>query len=374
MLLSGAALSNPMANGRSPSAGAIFAAVSLAGLALLLYVIFRPFLAAIAWAVILSLVLFPLHAALRRRLGRRENLAALISTAATALLILLPGLLLVVALAGQAKELYDRSVELAGRYRLASPADLIRVPLLAKPVAWITARLPITAAQIQQWGIRALAAIASTAGRLASAFFLDLLRTALDFVLVLFTLFFFFRDGPGASARIFRLLPLGERRRDQLLRRLRDVLRATFYGTILTALLQGATGGVLFALFGLPSPVVFGALMTFLSLIPVGGTALVWVPASVVLALQGSWGRAVGLFATCALFVGFLDNWLKPKLISGRTRMNTLPVFFGVMGGIAAFGMIGLFVGPLILALALAVLEWAEEWREEERRPTVSPE
>jgi predicted PurR-regulated permease PerM len=130
-------------------------------------------------------------------------------------------------------------------------------------------------------------------------------------------------------------------------------------GTILTAILQGALGAIGFAIFGLPSPIVFGAIMAVLSLLPVGGTAFVWLPAAVVLVAQGAWGRGIGLFVWGLVIVGLADNWFKPMIISGHSEMNTLPVFFGVMGGLAAFGFLGLFVGPMVVSLGIAVLETA---------------
>jgi predicted PurR-regulated permease PerM len=136
------------------------------------------------------------------------------------------------------------------------------------------------------------------------------------------------------------------------------------FGTLLTALIQGTLVGIGFAIIGLPSPVVFGVLAAALALLPMAGTAIVWVPATLILMAQGRWGAAIFLGLWGALLVGLIDNFLKPMLISGRAEMPTLAAFLGVLGGLAAFGPIGMFVGPILLALTLALLRYAEEHRQ----------
>jgi predicted PurR-regulated permease PerM len=150
-------------------------------------------------------------------------------------------------------------------------------------------------------------------------------------------------------------------RKQRLSRRLQDVTRAVVFGTVVTALVQGALLGIAFWITGLPSPVVFGVLGTIASFIPLIGTSLIWVPASVYLLAQGVLWKAIFMAAWGGLLVGSADNFLRPMLVSGKAEVGTLTVFFGVLGGLAAFGTIGLFLGPVILALAIALIEFAEE-------------
>jgi predicted PurR-regulated permease PerM len=131
-------------------------------------------------------------------------------------------------------------------------------------------------------------------------------------------------------------------------------------GTILTAIVQGLLLGTGFAIVGLPAPVVFGVIGAILSVVPFGGTALVWVPAVAVLAFQGRYGAAIALLVIGAI-VSSVDNFLKPLLISGRAYVPTIAIFIGVIGGLAAFGMIGLFLGPVVIALVLALVQFAQE-------------
>ena len=140
------------------------------------------------------------------------------------------------------------------------------------------------------------------------------------------------------------------------------VTRAIVYGTTVTALLQGLFIGIGFAIVGLPSPVVFGVLAALLSLLPVGGSALIWVPAVVWLFFEKHWGLAIFLLVWGSA-LSALDNVVRPILISGRARISALAVFVGVLGGIPAFGAIGVIAGPVVLSLVLALIEFAEESR-----------
>ena len=150
------------------------------------------------------------------------------------------------------------------------------------------------------------------------------------------------------------------RRRTALIRYLGDVTRAVVYGSAMTALIQGTLVGIGFAIAGLPSPVVFGVLGGLAAFIPAAGTGVVLVPAVIILALMGRWGSAIFL-GLWSVLVGFSDNFLRPMLAAQRADVSALAVFVGVIGGIAAFGFIGLIIGPVILSLIVALLRFAEE-------------
>jgi len=327
-------------------------------LAYLLWRVFAPFLAPIAWAAVLAILLMPAYRRLRFRL-RRPNLAALVATFLTILLVVLPGVLVGVALVRQGMKLYATASQFVSTHRVASAADVFRIPVFHRTIGRISEIVPVSSADIQVWMQTGLKAAAGRAAEFASSLAIGFLGMVASFFIMIFTLFFFFRDGEDLGRRVAAAVPLEPGKTALLTARLGSVLHAVMLGTILTAILQGALGAIGFAVFGLPSPVVFGAVMAVLSLLPVGGTALVWVPAAAILAAQGAWGRGVGLFVWGVVIVGLADNWFKPMIISGRSEMNTLPVFFGVMGGLAAFGFLGLFVGPLVVSLGIAVLDTA---------------
>jgi predicted PurR-regulated permease PerM len=157
------------------------------------------------------------------------------------------------------------------------------------------------------------------------------------------------------------LVPLAAERKERLAHHMGDVTRAVVFGTLATSILQGISVAIGFALAGLPSPIVFGVLSAVVSVLPVGGTAFVWGPGAAWLLATGHTGAGVFLLIWGTLIVGLADNLLRPLLISGRSEVPTLAVFIGVLGGLAAFGMVGMFLGPIVISLAVALVRFADE-------------
>jgi len=339
-------------------------------LAYLLWRVFSPFFAPIAWAAVLAILFMPLYRRLHARL-KKPNLAAFVATSLTILLVVIPAILVGAALVQQGARLYAIASQYIQSHRLASSADLFRIPVFQRAIARVSAVVPVTAADLQRGMETGLKTIAASVAAAASTVAIGFLGILGSFFIMIFTLFFFFRDGDGLWRHLMAAIPAEGEKTTALTARLGSVLHAVMIGTILTAILQGALGAVGFAVLGLPSPVVFGAIMALFSLLPVGGTALVWVPAAGILIAQGAWGRGIALLVWGSLIVGLADNWFKPMIISGRSEMNTLPVFFGVMGGLAAFGFLGLFMGPIVVSLGIAVLDTAAAENDDGRARSV---
>ncbi len=171
----------------------------------------------------------------------------------------------------------------------------------------------------------------------------------------LYTMFFFLIDGERLINKILHYLPLEDHDEQLLLARFTSVSRATLKGTAVIGVLQGGLSGLAFWFVGIPSAVFWGTVMTVLSVIPGIGTALVWVPAAIILASGGHYYKAAGLTVFCALVVGSLDNLLRPALVGKDTEMHDLMIFFGTMGGIFMFGVPGIIIGPLIAALFITI-------------------
>lgn len=338
-----------------------FGIVTAAILAYVLYLILKPFLTAIAWALLIAFLLHPAHLRLSAWTRGRISLSASLLTLATLLVFIGPLTALGVAFARQAAALLERLQANYGEMKFTGLSSLENIPVLGRAVRWIVEVTPLTREQLSSGLISAARTVVENLGSLGSSLFMGAMGTAVGFLLMLFLLFFFLRDGAAMHARASTLIPLPPARKRQLLDYLGAVTRAVVFGTMLTALLQGTLVGIGFAIAGLPSSVVFGVIAAVAALLPVGGTALVWVPAAIVLAMQGRYGMAVFMVLWGALLVGLIDNFLKPLLISGRAEVPTLAAFLGVLGGLAAFGPIGMFLGPVIFALAIALLRWAEE-------------
>ncbi|HEY5263954.1 MAG TPA: AI-2E family transporter [Steroidobacteraceae bacterium] len=339
----------------------VFALVVAGALGYALMLIFAPFVASMTWAAFLAFLLYPLNLRLRRRFAG-HSVAAGVLTVLAPVTILLPLSALSIDFVAQASVLLHKLQKATAGLDIKSFSDLQHFPLIAGANSWLEAHAGISAEQVQGWLVSGTREVLQRAASLGGWVFLGALGSLLGFAIMLFLLFFFLRDGDAMVARARRLIPLDETRKERLFRQLSGVTRAIVYGTTLTALAQGVLIGIAFAIAGLPSPVVFGVLAALLSMLPVGGAAFVWVPAMLWLFFDGRWGYGIFMLIW-GLLLGGLDNVLRPLLISGRARISTLAVFVGVLGGIPAFGAIGIIAGPVVISLALALIEFAEEGR-----------
>ncbi len=337
----------------------VFSLVVAAILGYALWRLFAPLFNAMSWAAFLAFLLYPLNIRLRRRL-RGQDLAAGILTVLTPIVILLPLSALSIAFATEVSGLMRTLQQRARELDIRSFSDLQQFPLIARANAWLQAHAAISADQIRGWVLSATQDLLQRAAGMSGTFFLGALGSVIGFSIMLVLLFFFLRDGDALCMRARGLIPLDEQRKERLFRQLSDVARAIVLGTTLTALIQGVLVGIGTAIAGLPSPVVLGVVVALLAMLPMGGAGIVWVPAVGWLLYEGRWVFAIFMLAW-GLMVSGLERVLRPILISGRARISALAIFVGVLGGIPAFGAIGIIVGPVVLSLALALIEFAEE-------------
>lgn len=339
----------------------VFALVTLGILGYLLFLVLRPFLSAIAWALLFAFLLHPAHERLTRLLNGRPNASAGLLTAGMLVLAIGPLTALGVAFARQSAMLLEKLQARVGDLNVTSVSSLKTLPFVERALGWMDQYLPFSPAQLQSWAVEGARKVLEYAASLGGTIFMGAVGTVVGFAIVLFLLFFFVRDGDAMHERAVSLIPMPKARKEQLVTFVGAVTRAVVFGTLLTAALQGTLLGIGLAIVGIPSAVVLGVIGFVVALLPVGGTALVWVPAAIILAAQGRYGPAIFVALWGALLVGLVDNFLKPMLISGRAEVPTLAAFLGVLGGLAAFGPVGMFLGPVLLALALALLRFAEE-------------
>jgi predicted PurR-regulated permease PerM len=326
----------------------------------LLMLVIQPFAGSMAWAIFLAFILHPFHLWLARKLGKRPGTSAGIITGLTPFALLTPLTLLGISFASQARALieYLRSQDLHLDGSLL--AEVEKYPVIGPAARFAREELQLNAADFQDWITRAAEAALRNVGSLGSGIVLGALGTMIGFFFMLFLLFFFLRDGPTMFARLKRLIPVPEEHREQLFNHLASVTRGVFYGIGLTALVQGVLVGIGFAIAGLPSPVVFGVLAAILALLPAGGAAIVWIPATLYLAVSGHWKMAVFMLIW-GVITSTSDNFLRPLLVSRYAPVSAFTVFVGVVGGIAAFGTIGIVIGPVFLALVAAILTYFDE-------------
>ena len=339
-----------------------FALLALAVLAYLIYQILLPFLAPIAWALFIAFLLHPTHAWLTRKLRNRPSWSATLLTLFTFFVLLGPLTALGAAFAAQVADLLRYAQEFAAEHKPSDVSELASIPVLGPAIVWLQETTGVSLVQIQSYAVQGARAVLGSLASLGKMAFVGALGTVIGFVMMMFILFFAIRDGRAVFADLRALIPMSRAERANLFDHLASVLRAMVYGTGVTALVQGILIGIGFALVGLPSPIVFGVLASLFALVPMAGTPVVWVPAAIVLAVQGRYGAAIFMLIWGGV-VTTIDNVLRPILVSGRAQVGTLTVFIGVLGGVSAFGPIGIFLGPLVLALVIAMMRFVLEMR-----------
>jgi predicted PurR-regulated permease PerM len=334
----------------------------LASLAVILYFCFRimqPFLMPIFLALILSTLLAPVYEMLSRKLNKRNGLASLIVCIGLTAAILVPLVFISVSLANEANDAYQHLKDPETLKELESLWNPGSSPMVRRVLSWLPASVGLENLHLgERLGAEAQQIAVGVLG-VATTFAAGVFNFLMDYFIMVVVLFFLLRDSAYFASSARHMSPLSDEQEHMLVDRFRSVARATVLGNLATAGSQGALSGVIFALLGLENPILWGALTALLSLVPVVGTALVWVPWTIYLFSAGSVARAVIFLVLQILGVGGIDNILRPMFIRGGVKMHTLVVFFSILGGISYFGLLGMFFGPLIFAIAITLLEFA---------------
>ena len=336
-------------------AGMVALLIVLAFALYLCWQMVQPFVNVILWAGVLAVVFFPLHKRIRERIPSASG-AAIVSTLLVVVLILLPVSFITVAivreLAGAADNLQ------AGVQRLSNASTIPGVGWALEKVRDYVSIEPaeaqkFLAARLQMWAAALAASTLVVVGGAVGA--------VVQMVLVVFTLFYMFRDGERIRQGISDTLPLQRIQVRDISSRTQDVIAATIYGVLVISAIQGTLGTFIFWALGLPSPLLWGVVMFFLSMIPMAGAFLVWVPAAIFLLLTGAYVKAAILVGWGLLVIGSIDNFLSPLLVGRRARLHELLIFFSVLGGLQVFGILGLVLGPVVVAITLALIEMVRQ-------------
>jgi predicted PurR-regulated permease PerM len=311
-----------------------------------------PFFGAVFWAVILAIIFQPLHRRLLQRLGGRANLAAMLSVIICIVIAIIPTTIIVSSLVSEGAQLVQRLQQ--GQFDL--PATVTRFVATLPPwaQAWFER---IDADDLDALRDR-LSAVVVQASQVIAGQALSVGQVTLRFVasigIMLYVLFFLFRDGAAIGHNILASMPLSLDYSRRLLAMFAAVVRATIKGNVIIAIVQGSIGGVTFWLLGIQAALLWGVLMTFLSLLPAVGAGIVWVPVAVWLLLSGSIFRGVVLIVVGVFVISLIDNLLRPSLVGKDTRLPDYVVLVSTVGGLSLFGINGFVIGPLIAALFIA--------------------
>ncbi len=326
----------------------------------LCYLLVRPFLPALAWALAFSVFAFPLHRRLETRIN--ASVAAFLTCCVVTIALAIPSVLVTRALVSEAAQgaalLQDETAN--GKWR-----EDLRGNAVTKPIwNFVENHVDVKALMERASGLLAAAAKYAVSGSFSAA---------LQFAIALFVLFFMLRDRHEAVARLRSLLPMDRAEADALISRVGDAVYATVFGRIVVALVQGAVSAVIFAILGVSTPILWGTVTFVAANIPVLGAMAVWAPVALYLALTGSWVKALILTAFGTAGISVIDNFLYPVLIGKKMRAHTVPVFLSLMGGIALVGASGIVIGPMILAVTTVLLDvWCS--RNSCSRPAESPD
>ena len=330
-------------------------------IAYLAYQVVQPFLVPIAWALVLAICLSPLQARLRPRFGPTRT--AILLTLMVVLLLIAPLLFVVQALVREGAQVVD-SVQRQVADR-GGP-----VGLLHQAWQWLQLRFRFLPPE-EQIVARLQAALGGVAGLVAAragAIVKGMLSFLFSLGIMLCVLFFMLRDAPEMARGVRRLLPFGSERNVQMLGLIQDIVSTSVTSTFVIAIIQGIVGGLAFLLLGVQGALLWGVLMAVLSFLPLVGSTLVWAPAAIALALSGHVVKGVILALVGILIMGNVDNVVRPLMLSGRARMSTLVLIISLLGGVSAFGFIGIVLGPVVAAVLTGILETYVLGPEEDRR------
>lgn len=324
--------------------------IILALISLAFLLILRPFWSAIFWACVMSLLFYPVQRRMLSHLGGRASIAAALTLLIGLVVVVLPVTAIVFGFVREGIQLY----ELIEGQEISPETFMERIGAAIPFVPEFLQRLGIDTSNIRGTISDSAVNLSRRLSQWAVSFGRNTLTFVLHLGLMLYLSFFLLRDGEKMVNWMRDALPLNEERRQLLINKFAEVSRATVKGNLVVAAVQGALGGLIFLILGLPAPLLWAVVMAFLSLIPAVGASLVWVPMAIYLYATGDWIQASILVAYGALIIGLADNVLRPMLVGRDTKLPDYMVLFSTLGGISLLGINGFVIGPLIAALFLS--------------------
>ena len=324
----------------------------LAATAIALYLcwlMLRPFITVLEWAAVLVIVFYPIHKRLAQKIKRR-GLSALLSSLLVIVVLVLPLTFLTMALVNELSSTARNLPALVAQ--LMNP----QAPITGRVSKWFHDHVAVDMTRSQEFVIEQLKTAGAALLGQSLGLVGNILSTIVKAFFVIITMYYLFRDGDKIVRALPGALPLDHEQSAAIISRTSQVVSASVYGVVTIAMLQGVLGGLAFWILGVPAPILWGAVLALVCMIPIAGSFFVWLPASIYLMLTGHWTKAVLLILWGALVISTIDNFLRPKLIKNQTKLHELFVFFSVLGGMSVFGLLGIVLGPVVLAITLGLL------------------
>lgn len=316
------------------------------------YLILKPFLSSIMWAIVFSIVFYPLYAFILKRL-KWKHLASLITLIIILLLILGPFSYLSFILT-------QEIVAMMGKIEkgtLDPMGTIMQHPYINDVLSKMLFFFNVSEGQFQKVLIDMISQIGKASTGFIKSGLGNIASAAIDFIFMIFSIFFLLEDGPRFVEKVGDYMPFSKKQKEKILAQTKGIVVSTIYGGVTVAVVQGVIGGFAFAILKVPSPVVWGTAMFIASFIPLVGTFVVWGPAVLYLLLQDHLWKGIILMLIGVFGISAADNVLRPLIIRGKMQMPILAIFFSILGGIKLFGFIGFIMGPLVLALFVSVFE-----------------
>lgn len=341
--------------------------VSFCFIALLIFVvyqvflIFSPFFKAIFWSAILAFTFYPAYLRLRSRTKLRETSASIIMTAVIFLVVFPPVIVMIVSLAGQAIELYQSASDYVRSGEIGKLIDHVRSFALIQSVEERVVHWEPLKQNINDWLLNTAKSIGNFAAAQAGTITKNILIVFLNIILMTFLIFVFLKDGERIFDFVYQITPLEEKNKHAIFKKIRETFSAVIRGQVLTGITQAIISGLFFWLLGLPVPILF-AIATFLAaMIPVFGASSVWGPLVIYLIVQQDYTRAIILTIVGVAGISLIDNLMKPALIGEKTKLPYFLLCFGILGGLQVYGLIGIFLAPVLLSLFFALIKIYQE-------------
>jgi len=323
------------------------------------FLLIKPYANSIVMAFILSLLCLPFHHKIDERLKNKPNTAAVLTCILLTVIIVIPLGFMISAIIEQAGLLTKSTYEWINQ---GKAEVLLEHPYVQKFITMVNQIYPfeeINTKMILDQAGGTISKLGSGVLNFSAKLVGNVTQVLTSFILMLFVLFFLLRDHEMLIDKMRHVIPLSRTQEDKLLNEIESVAKSAMLGSFVTALVQGVAGGFAMWLVGFPG-LFWGMMIGFASFIPMVGTALIWLPAAIYLLLTNEWQWGLFLIGWGVVVIGSIDNFVRPLVMQGNSGMNTLLIFFSLIGGLQVFGLLGLIYGPLIFGLALALFSLYE--------------